>query len=95
MAFADFLKAAFGFVFGYDLDAARKSYDEVLSPPFLTINIVFFLEEERKRPQSLLDYVPCDDSLDCFAFPPPHLPLSGPSPSHTFAGWQHRRFGVV
>ncbi|TBU39044.1 hypothetical protein BD309DRAFT_970548 [Dichomitus squalens] len=94
MAFADFFKAAFGIIFGYDLDAARKSYDKVLTP-FLTTNIVFYLQEERKRPESVLDYVPCDDSLDCFACPPPHLSLSRPSPSHTFAGWKYRRFGAV
>ncbi|EJF57537.1 hypothetical protein DICSQDRAFT_173876 [Dichomitus squalens LYAD-421 SS1] len=78
MAFADFFKAAFGIIFGYDLDAA-----------------LFYLQEERKRPESVLDYVPCDDSLDCFACPPPHLSLSRPSPSHTFAGWKYRRFGAV
>ncbi|PIL33458.1 hypothetical protein GSI_04081 [Ganoderma sinense ZZ0214-1] len=79
MTLADFMKAAFGVVFGYDLDAIVAVFDE---------------EHRRSGSLSTGDRASLED-MDCFGYPQPYFSLSGQVPSRPFVAWSSRRSGAV
>ncbi|KAI1783035.1 hypothetical protein LXA43DRAFT_373286 [Ganoderma leucocontextum] len=104
MSLTDFMKAAFGIVFGYDLDAAGEPLRAPRAFPSLSLRFreVAACDEERKRPSGharstspSMDYASRLDDMDCFGYPQPYFSVSGQVPSRTLVAWRARRSGVV
>ncbi len=93
----DLMKAAFGVVFGYDLDTAGEPAHAPPLPPSLNVREVAVFDEERKRHGSpSMDYTSLDD-MECHFgyYPRAYFSLSGQVPLRTLVAWRSGRPGVV
>ena len=97
MRLTDFIKTAFGVVFGYDLDAAGEPLQTLLPPPSLSLDasqVTAFDEKRRRSGSPWTDDASVDD-IECFDYPQPYFSLSGQVPSRMLAAWSARRSEVI
>ena len=93
MTLATFMKAAFGVVFGYDLDAVGKLLPHTSIFAFAEsggFEVAVFDEEHRRSGSLSTDHASLED-MDCFGYPQPYFSLTGQVPSRPLVAWSSRR----